>query len=88
MAHSAWPLAHPCSSCVVAVWRCSIGTARVATSAQWRWVTPGGLIAAVLVVVVLDPVFLVRLEFRELQRDLWVLGRRDRLHDLDLAPPS
>ena len=51
--------------------------------AQWRWVTPGSLVAAVLWLVV-SAVLLVRGELRQLQRDLWLARRRDRLHDLDL----
>src|SRR5215211_1676351 len=34
-----------------------------------------------------DPVLLVRGEFRQLQQDLW-LARRGQIHDLDLAVPS
>ena len=76
-----WPLLLAMRGCGLAVLY-RYGPSR--DKAQWRWVTPGGLVAAVLLARRLDAVLLVCREFRQLQRNLWLARRRDRLHDLDL----
>ena len=51
---------------------------------QWQWITWGSALAALLWLGVLGAVFVVRGQFRQLQRDVRIAGRRGRLHDMAL----
>ena len=74
-----WPVLLP------AAWPSSIAMARAAERAQWKWVTPGSLVATILWIAASMLFLVVGLQLRQLQRNLWFAWSRNRLHDVDLA---